>query len=114
MPHFVIDCSPSILEQQDWQTLLSIVHDTADATGLFDAGNIKVRVRPYEYSTVGNEPGDFLHVFGYIMQGRTVQQRAELSEAIIRELKMLFPEVPIVSMNVMEFEQATYCNRNLV
>ena len=114
MPHFVIDCSPSILEQQDWQTILSTVHDTADASGLFRPGDIKVRVRPYEFATVGNQPGEFLHVFGYIMQGRTLEQRASLSQAIIRELKALFPDVPIVSMNVMEFEKATYCNRNLI
>jgi len=48
------------------------------------------------------------------MEGRTTGQKAGLSKRIIAKLKSLFPDVPVVSMNVSEFEKATYCNRDMI
>jgi 5-carboxymethyl-2-hydroxymuconate isomerase len=73
-----------------------------------------VRTRTYEHFTVGGTQDDFLHVFGYIMQGRTIEQRQTLSVSIVKRLKELLPDVPVISMNVMEFEKATYTNRSMV
>ena len=72
------------------------------------------RVRPYDEFTVGGTDHDFVHVFAYIMEGRSTEQKGALSNAVVRELKQLLPGVPVISMNVMEFERATYSNRNLV
>ncbi|MBN9483384.1 MAG: 5-carboxymethyl-2-hydroxymuconate isomerase [Bacteroidetes bacterium 43-93] len=114
MPHFIIDCSENILKQRTPEEIILTVHDTAEATNLFRDGDIKVRIRPYEYYTVGRTQNDFIHVFGYIMQGRTTGQKADLSKRIITVLKKMFPDVPVISMNVMDFEKDTYCNRNMV
>ncbi|HTF04093.1 MAG TPA: 5-carboxymethyl-2-hydroxymuconate Delta-isomerase [Bacteroidia bacterium] len=114
MPHFIIDCSEKILESCSVEKLLSTVHDTADSTGLFKKGDIKVRVQPYKYFTVANTQSDFIHVFGHIMQGRTTEQKADLSKRIVAKLKIMFPDVPVISMNVSGFEKATYYNRSVV
>jgi 5-carboxymethyl-2-hydroxymuconate isomerase len=114
MPHFVIDCSESVLRLCPPEEILREVHDTADATGLFKEGDIKVRIRAFEHYTVGGAKDDFIHVFGNIMEGRTVEQKANLSRKIVAKLKHLLPDVPVISVNIREFERATYCNRNLL
>lgn len=114
MPHFVIDCSKNVLKLGDPADILHEVHGIAEASGLFKAGDIKVRLRPFEYFVVGGSDDDFIHVFANIMEGRTVEQRAELSKSIVSKLKSMFPDVPVISMNIREFERATYTNRNLV
>jgi 5-carboxymethyl-2-hydroxymuconate isomerase len=114
MPHFVIHCSENILSLKAEEELLQLVHDTAEATGLFNKGDIKVRIQSFKKYIAGNTKSDFLHVFGYIMEGRTTGQKADLSKTIITKLKSIFPGVPVLSMNVSEFEKATYCNRSII
>lgn len=48
------------------------------------------------------------------MEGRSTEQKAELSKRIVSELKVMFPEVPIISINIRDFERATYCNKSMV
>lgn len=114
MPHFVIDCSENVLRTRAAGEILREVHDTADATGLFKAGDIKVRIRAFEHFTVGGAASDFIHVFGNIMEGRTIEQKADLARKIVGKLKEMFEEVPVISINIREFERASYCNRNLL
>jgi 5-carboxymethyl-2-hydroxymuconate isomerase len=114
MPHFIIDCSPNVIQLNSPADILRSVHDTAEATGLFAKGDIKARINVYEHYTVGNTANDFIHVFGNIMEGRNTEQKADLSRKIISRLKTMFPAVPVISMNVIDFEKATYCNRTMV
>ena len=48
------------------------------------------------------------------MEGRNTLQKKNLSEKIVTELKLMFPEVPIISINIRDFEKATYCNKSMV
>jgi 5-carboxymethyl-2-hydroxymuconate isomerase len=114
MPHFIIDCNEQILRLHAAEFIMKEVHDTAESTGLFKKGDIKVRIRTFEHYNVGNTKNDFIHVFGNIMEGRTTEQKADLTKRIVTKLKAMFPEVPVISMNVREFEKATYTNRNLI
>ena len=114
MPHFVIDCSENIIKIKSPKEIIQKVHDTAESTGLFDKGDIKVRINPFEYYNNGNTIEDFIHIFANIMEGRTVSQKKNLSERIITELKSMFSDVPIISINLRDFEKATYCNKSMV
>ncbi len=114
MPHFVIDCSPNVLKLKTPQEIIQSVHDTAEATQLFAQGDIKVRIHVYEHYTVGNTDNDFIHVFGHIMEGRNTAQKSSLSRSVISMLKAMLPGVPVISMNVVDFEKATYCNRKMI
>ena len=114
MPHFILDCSESILEKQKPRKVIEAVFETAFSTGLFDRDDIKVRLNPYKYSLVQSGEADFIHVFGNIMEGRTEEQKAKLSYAIVATLNTLFPEVPIISMNIRDFEMASYCNKSMI
>jgi len=114
MPHFVIDCSENIIKIKSPKEIIQKVYDTAESTDLFDKGDIKVRINPFEYYNIGNTKDDFIHIFANIMEGRTVSQKKNLSERIIAELKLMFPYVPIISINIRDFEKATYCNKSMV
>ncbi len=114
MPHFVIDCSENIITLKSPEEIMQKVFDTAASTNLFDKGDIKVRINPFEYYTIGNTKDDFIHIFANIMEGRTVSQKKDLSNRIISELKLMFPAVPIISINIRNFEKATYSNKSMV
>ncbi len=43
-----------------------------------------------------------------------ILQKGNLSKQIVKALKAMFPEVPIISMNIREFEKAIYCNKEMV
>ena len=114
MPHFVIDCSENIIKIKPPGEIMKTVHDLAESTALFAKGDIKVRINPFKYFNVGNTENDFIHVFTYIMEGRNTAQKADLSKRIITALKQMFPAVPAISMNIKDFEKATYCNRKMI
>ena len=114
MPHFVIDCSDNIPKIQSPEKIIQKVYDAAESTDLFEKGDIKVRITPFEHYNIGNTKKDFIHIFANIMEGRTVAQKSNLSKKIITELKSMFPDVPIISINIRDFEQATYCNKSMV
>ena len=114
MPHFILDCSENILELQEPKKVLEEVFESAFSTGLFGRYDIKVRMNPFKHSLVQGSDADFIHVFANIMEGRTNEQKSNLSRGIISELKKIFPEVQIISINVRDFEKATYCNKSMV
>ena len=114
MPNFVIDFYENIIKIKSPKEIIQKVHDTAESTGIFDKGDIKVRINPFEYYNNGNTLEDFIHIFANIMEGRTVSQKKNLSERIITELKSMFSDVPIISINLRDFEKATYCNKSMV
>ncbi|WP_371378220.1 5-carboxymethyl-2-hydroxymuconate Delta-isomerase [Thalassotalea aquiviva] len=114
MPHFVIDCSDSVLEHYDEDFIIEQMHLVATATSLFRENDIKVRLNPFKKYSVGNKREDFIHVFSYIMQGRTAEQKANLSKQIVSKLVALFPNMANIAINVSEFEKATYCNRSML
>lgn len=117
MPHFIIDCSESILSLAEPHELLRAVYVAAESTGLFaqsGVGGIKVRLHPYRYFTNVDAQEHFVHVFANIMEGRTTEEKKALSEKVVRTLKAVLPSVEIISMNIRDFEKATYCNATMV
>jgi len=114
MPHFVIDCSENIIKIKSPEEIIQKVYAAAESTNLFDKGDIKVRINPFEYYNIGNTKNDFIHVFANIMEGRSISQKKNLSEKIVSELKLMFPGVPVISINIRGFEKATYCNKTMV
>jgi len=114
MPHFVIDCSENILMEKSPEEIMEAVYTVAEATGLFAVNDIKVRIRPFQYYRLGETKKDFIHVFGNIMEGRSKEQKANLSRKVVERLNQMFPDISILSMNIREFEFSTYCNKSLI
>jgi 5-carboxymethyl-2-hydroxymuconate isomerase len=114
MPHFIIDCSENIIQQKSPDEIMQAVYEVAEATGLFAANDVKVRLRFYQYFKLGEGKKDFIHVCGNIMEGRNTEQKANLSRKIMERLNEMFPDISILSMNIREFEEATYSNKALI
>ena len=114
MPHFILDCTERILEIQDPQKVIKAVFETAFETGLFGRNDIKVRLNPFKHSLVQGGDTDFIHVFGNIMVGRTDAQKAHHSKSIVTKLTSMFPNVPIISINIRDFDKVSYCNKSMV
>lgn len=114
MPHFVIECSENIIQLKSPEEIIQKVFDVAESTGLFKKTNIKVRISPFKYYNTGNTKDDFIHVFASIMEGRNTNQKNNLAKIIVSELNSIFPNVPIISINVRDIEKATYCNKSMV
>lgn len=114
MPHFVIDCSENIIRLKAPEEIMSAVFETAESTKLFKTADIKVRINPFKYYNIANTQDDFLHVFANIMEGRDTDQKSDLSKRIVSKLKEMFPDVPVISMNIRDFEKASYCNKTMV
>jgi len=93
---------------------MQAVYEVAEATGLFAANDIKVRLRPYRYFKLGEGKKDFIHIFGNIMEGRSTEQKANLSRKMMGRLNEMFPDISILSMNIREFEKASYSNKALI
>ncbi len=117
MPHFIIECSAPLLENQNPKQIMANVYHAAFSTGLFASegpGRIKVRISPFQHYTTAGEQEDFIHVFGYIMEGRTEEQKMALSQSVVAALAALFPDAPIISMNISEFEKSSYVNKSMI
>ena len=114
MPHFIIECSEDIISLKTPAEIMQAVYEVAETTGLFAENDIKVRINPYKYFKLGETKSKFIHIFAHIMEGRTNGQKADLSKRMIERLGQMFPDVSILSINIAEFELATYCNRALI
>ena len=75
MPHFLIDCSANISKLKSPEEVIRIVYDTAESTNRFDKGDIKVRIKSFDFYTIGNSQDDFIHIFANIMEGRSTKQK---------------------------------------
>ncbi len=114
MPHFIIDCSEGILKFHSKDEIIEQVHISAVSTELFNKIDVKVRVNVFEIYSTGDKKEDFIHVFANIMQGRSIEQKLNLSKTIVKNLTLMFPLVPNIGTNVIEFEKTTYFNRNML
>ena len=114
MPHFIIDCSESILKSHSEEEIIEQVHISAVSTKLFNKNDVKVRVNFFKKYSTGDKKEDFIHVFANIMEGRTIKQKANLSKTIVKDLAFMFPTVPNIGTNVIEFEKTTYFNKNML
>lgn len=48
------------------------------------------------------------------MEGRTADQKNTLSEIIVAGLNQLFPELTVISLNIRDFENQGYFNKNML
>ena len=114
MPHFIIDCSENILKLHSQDEILKQVNSSAISTKLFHKKDIKVRLSIFSAYSTGDNKENFIHVFANIMEGRTMEQKVALSRTIVKDLTSLLPSVPHIGTNVIEFERASYFNKNML
>jgi 5-carboxymethyl-2-hydroxymuconate isomerase len=114
MPHCVIECSAELSSFISFDVLVKEIHNTTENSGLFEAGDIKTRLVLSDNYLVGGKKEHFVHIIAHILSGRTVQQRKDLSDALVLTLCRLLPNVEMLSVEVREIEKDVYSNRRAV
>ncbi len=114
MPHFLIHCSASVLKQASEKKIIQNVYHAALSTGLFEKSIAKSRLLPFSEFVCGEPNMEFIHVFAHIMQGRTQEQKKSLSKKIVSSLSEILPDVPVISVNIEDFEKETYYNKKML
>ena len=86
MPHFVIDSSENIVNTKTAEEIIKLVYETAEATGLFNPQAINVRINTFKNFKAGINEEAFISIFASIMEGRTDDQKNNLSRKIVTNL----------------------------
>ncbi|TMP37719.1 5-carboxymethyl-2-hydroxymuconate Delta-isomerase [Pseudoalteromonas rubra] len=93
MPHLIIEHSENL--DIPVSQLVKAVHQSAEATQLFDPASIKTRAIGYSEYQLGGERKGFIHVQAHIISGRTLAQKQLLSDALLSALRLLIPDQQI-------------------
>jgi len=106
VPHCLVEHSRKL----DGELLMAKVFLGARHSGLFDAEgrDIKVRALPYATYMSGAGESDFVHVVLRILSGRTADQKALLSNAVIAELAVLGLVDISISVEVVDMDRESY------
>lgn len=113
MPHFEIQCSDTVIDMYPAGEIIREVFSAATSTGLFNPKYVNVRLRSFRHHQAGPHDDDFIAVMASIMEGRTDEQKKNLSRTIVGKLIGLFPEVPLISMNIRDIDKISYVNREI-
>lgn len=113
MPHLIVECSETILNRVSPNDIIKNLYQTVTKIESFE-NNVMVRIIPYKhYTTLGNKD-DFIYIFANILEGRTLENKKKFSKNVVKQLMELFPEVPKISINIREFERATFVNNSML
>ena len=113
MPHIVIEHSTDGHVILDITALMHALHETAAATGVMQAADIKIRaIGIADYLVAGKRDG-FCHVTVSMLQGRTAEQKVALSEALRATLAGLLPETKSLSVDIRDMDAVAYKKRLL-
>jgi 5-carboxymethyl-2-hydroxymuconate isomerase len=115
MPHFIIEHSANVFENnQDKFSLMNAILIAANDTEIFAPDTIKVRLKSYDYSMRFEGDNEFIHLIGYIMEGRSEITRTDLSRKLGKVLINFLPDLDVVSVDIREIKKSTYSNRKLL
>lgn len=108
MPHLVIDYSEDLEQRIEPLDLVGSTYNGALKSGHFDKGAIKVRARAFKDHIMGGEKKDFVSVTIFLLSGRTVQQKHDLTHIILEEIKTLNITDASLTVQIYDMERETY------
>lgn len=109
MPHLVIEYAADMkLNAGD---LVRYAHHAAVTSGLFQAADIKTRAIAVQDYIAGDKGLGFVHVTLYLLDGRTLVQKQQLSEHILDALTPLMEAGQSLSVDVRELMRDVYRKR---
>ena len=93
MPHCILEYSANVLDEPDFARLLLDLHAVLTGTGLFALDDIKSRVVRHERFVIADGAGDraFVTLNIQILEGRSDEVKARISEAALEVLAEAFP-----------------------
>jgi len=108
MPHLIIEYSADCIDEQQVATIVDVVFNTANASGLFETTNIKSRAIPVAAYRLGIEGKGFVCVRCRIHAGRSTEQKKQLSGDVVAALRELELGVAAITAEVIDMDPASY------
>ena len=119
MPHIIVEYSGNIESNLSPQDLVAAMHDAAIASGIADVAGFRTRAERRDNYRVGDgDPNNgFVHVTARIRQGRTLEARKVLAQALMaaadKALEAAFRARPLaLSVEVHEIDPEVRQMRN--
>jgi 5-carboxymethyl-2-hydroxymuconate isomerase len=113
MPHIVIEHSADGHGGLNITALMHALHETAAATGVMQAADIKVRAVATADYLVAGKRDSFCHVTVSMLEGRMPEQKVALSEALRGTLAGLLTETKSLSVDIRDMDAVAYKKRVL-
>jgi len=113
MPHLILEYSANMAEAMEMAEVTALGHRVMKESGLFSPNAIKSRSHKAEQSLVGteDEAGKFFHALVYLKEGRSLEQKQALAEALMDAFQEIVPPQASLTVDVRELEKAVYRKR---
>lgn len=110
MPNLVMEYSNSVDERVNVQGLLEDLHQVALQSGLFDVGSVKSRALRCHNWLIGDESDnvDFIHISFELLDGRTPEQKRELSRQLMTVLQEQASHVRSLTVNMRDMDKESF------
>ena len=108
MPNFIAEYSEPLTNQVAVNDLMTVVYEGAKNSAHFPPEVIKVRTQVRSDYQLKTGQRDFLHIAGHILSGRTDEQKTEISQAIMAQLKTLPLESVFVSVEIVDIHRESF------
>jgi len=108
MPHCIIEYSKKIEHNLPIQTLVSVVHTSVFASGLFEESSIKTRAIEFTHFQTGLSDTPFIHITLKILQGRDHQQKKDLTKLVLDKLSEVLQPPISISVEAIDIEKVSY------
>lgn len=108
MPHCVIEYSNTLESQAKADAMLDAVYHGVHKSGLFKTSHIRLRALAYQHYLLGGDYNDFIHVTVRMHQGRSTDQKKQLSEAVLSALRTLGLQSVSITVELVEMDTASY------
>lgn len=112
MPHCLIEYSQN-LNQQSVQNLLEAVFDGIEQSGLFERSHIRVRAMAFADFLLARPNEAFVHVTIRLHQGRSPEQRKQLSSKVLQALLKLGFNNTSITVETVEMDTASYSKQQV-
>lgn len=110
MPHAVIEYSANLDAFVTSRQAVLAAHNVMLDSGLFSPEAVKTRAHNVNQFLVGDDNADasFIHVWIALMEGRPVEKKQALTQAMFSALRALVPEATSVSVDIRDMDSKTY------
>ncbi|AIS53633.1 5-carboxymethyl-2-hydroxymuconate isomerase [Vibrio coralliilyticus] len=110
MPNLVMEYSNSVDERVNVQGLLEDLHQVALQCGLFDAPSVKSRALRCHNWLIGEDGDnvDFIHISFELLDGRTAEQKRDLSRQLMDVLQEQASHVHSLTVNIRDMDKECF------
>jgi 5-carboxymethyl-2-hydroxymuconate isomerase len=105
-----MEYSNTVEERVNVQGLLEDLHHVAIESGLFDVASIKSRTLRCHHWLLGEEQddSDFIHVTFELLDGRTEEQKRDLSRALMEVLAAQASQIRSLTINIRDMDRSCF------